>query len=162
MKRTLCIFAFASLLFSKCNEDDPIPPSPTSLVATIDGEVIDFDNPRVILKTRNGIPQPSQIAGEITSDEMVDKALNLMFSGDLGTAAIDSNLVVLVSVYYEDDYSESWSNIAGPGGIDLTISQYSSQRISGFSSDFIGVNGSDTLLISDISFTNIPIRRIDL
>ncbi len=162
MRRILLTLSIASLLLAACNKDDSNPASPASLVANIDGEIIEFDNPRVILKTRDGIPQPSQIVGEIISNETVDKELSILFSGDLSTAPVDSNLTVLVAAYYEDDYSESWSNISGPNGMDLPITQYTNQRISGSSSDFHGANGSDTLFISDISFVNIPIRRIDL
>ena len=162
MRRIILLLSLAGLLFTACNKDDSKPGTPATLEANIDGEVIEFNNPRVILKTRDGIPQPSQIVGEIIDNETVVKNLTITFGGDLSSAIQNNDLIVLVATYYEDDYSESWGHISGPDVLDLIITQYTNQRITGSCSDFQGVNGVDTLDVTEISFTNIPIRRIDL
>lgn len=157
----MLIFGISLLILIGCGKDESKLAS-KSFAATIDGEIVQFQNPRVLIKRENGVPFSKEIKGEVISEETVQKALSFRYAGELNSANTDSSFIVIMGVYYEDDFSDSWSNISGPGGIDITITNHTSQRASGNFNDFTASNTSDTLLITDISFNNIPIRYADL
>lgn len=161
MKASILIFGFSLLILIGCGKEESKPAS-TSFAATIDGEIVQFQNPRVLIKRENGIPFSKEIKGEVISDETVQKALNFRFAGELNSANTDSSFIVIMGVYYEDDYSDSWSNTSGSGGIDITITNHTSQRASGTFNDFMASNTNDTLFVTDVSFHNIPIRYADI
>jgi len=163
MNCRLFFFMFSLLLIAACDKDDTnfISSSP-SFVATVDGDVIQFQNAKVFIKRENGIPFSKEIKGEVISGDTIKRVLNFFYSGNLATANLDSTFIVIMGTYYEDDYSESWSNILGPGEIELSVISYTSTKASGSFTDFTAAdNNGDTLTVSDISFGNIPILYAD-
>ena len=161
MKHSIFISTLCLLVLMGCNDDDDSRPLVDSFTAAIDGEVVQFQSPKVLIKRENGVPFSREISAKIVNDDFVEKVLYFNYAGELSTASTDSNFTVIMGVYYENDYADSWINTAGPGSIEFTLAGYNAQRVSGSFSDFVAVNGSDTLFISEISFSNIPIRYAD-
>ncbi len=152
----LCLFALCG-----CAQDDSSPPPPTFFVATIDGEFIEFRDPKVFIKREDGFPVSQEITAQVMADNVIERTLSFRYAGELSAAGTDSSFTIITGVYYENDYSQSWVNTSGPGGIDLVLNGYPFQTASGVFSDFIAASGGDSLYISDISFGNIPIRYAD-
>ncbi|MCA1750880.1 MAG: hypothetical protein LC670_03675 [Flavobacteriales bacterium] len=161
MKPFIFLSVFCLFVLSACDKDDSTPRSTASFIATIDGEIIQFQDPKVFIKREEGIPFSQEITAQVVADDFVERTIKFIYAGDLNNAGTDGNFSIIMGVYYENDYADSWRNTGGPGGIDLTLNGYPLQSASGTLSDFSAANGSDTLFISEISFENIPIRYAD-
>lgn len=149
MKKYLLLVFLACSLFS-C-EDEEIE-EPASFTAVIDGERIYFQQPKVIIKKRNGGTYTQEIIGTVSSRDSVERVLTYMYSGDL-----DANPTIIMGIYYENDYKDSWSSM--PMEIDITITDVSDEMASGSFSDFDAVgDNNDTVRVSGAKFVNLPIR----
>ena len=140
--------------FSSC-EEKAVEDEPASFTAYIDGERIQFQKPKVLIKRRDGLPYTREIIGEVSSRDSVERVLRYLYSGDL-----DGQFSVIMGTYYENNYKNAWSSM--PMEIELLVSYISDDKVSGSFSDFDASAGGDTVRISGAKFVNLPIYEYNL
>lgn len=141
-----------------CDPDEKLKKSESpSLIAKIDGEDFRFENPEVLIKTINGHPYTQAIQGDIISDGTIHKTLYITYAGDLGA----DNFMLIGGIYYENDFKDGWSCFC-PETLEMTVTDITTDKVSGYLSDFTAEGDKGSKRITDVKFSSIPINRLNL
>ncbi len=157
-------FCVLAIGISSCEKEDndTIDGGVKSFTANVGGEIMNFQDPSVMIKTIRGSYYTQEIIGYIIKDGKVTNALTIVYSGTLAQNNSNKSYTEIMCIYYENDYKDAWSKGYFGSTGNLIITDISKGYASGYLKDVTVVGNLGSIEISDINFNSIPIERIRL